>query len=114
MGKEKKDFKNEKRGGPAVLGLVIGLVASLSSLILYLGETDFSDDRLFLLLSIIRYSTFFVLVFSAYLIIASIVRFIRQPNVLSVLGFFLCIFFVLYGAGVILIDTFIISLSGGN
>jgi len=105
---------DSKYRSSAVWILAVCLSVSVMTLIFYLAEADFSDETLFWLLSILRYSSFFVCICSVYLIIAGICNIIRQPSVLSVMGVFMFLFFALYGACVIVIDALIISITGGN
>ena len=98
----------------AVWILVVCLSVSVMALIFYLAEADFSDEILFWLLSILRYSSFFVCICSVYLVIAGIFKTILKPSVLSVMGVFMFLFFAVYGACIIVIDAFIISFTGGN
>jgi len=105
---------DSKYRSSAVWMLAVFLSISVIALIFYLIETDLPDETLFWLLSILRYSSFFVCICSVYLIIAGILKIICKPSLLSVLGVFMFILFAIYGACIIVIDTFIISISGGN
>ena len=109
-------MKNEKSlgAGLIVLILCLSLTVSLISLILYMKETDYTDEKLFLLLSVLRYSSFFVCFFSFFLMIACIIRIFRRPSILPFLWIFLSIFTTLYGAAMILLETAVISFTGGN
>ena len=98
----------------AVWILVACLSVSVMALIPYLTETNLSDETLFRLLTVLRYSSFFVCIFSVYLVITGIIKVIRKPSVLSVMGIFMFLFFAVYGACIIVIDAFIISFTGGN
>ena len=106
--------KEGKGTNPAVWILAVSFVFSLITLIAYLSELDYSDETLFFLLSVLRYSSFFVCVSSIYLLIACIIQIIRSPSIRSAAGIFLFILSALYGAGMIILDAFITSISGGN
>ena len=105
---------DSKYRSSAVWILAACLSISTAALFFYLSETDFSDETLFWLLSVLRYSSFFVCICSVYLFITGIFNFFRKPSVLSVMGVFMFLFFALYGACIIVVDAFIISITGGN
>jgi len=109
-------MSNEKRVGGSLIIWILGisLIISIISLILYLRESDYSDERLLSLLSVLKYSSFFVCFFSVFLLVTCIIRVIRHPSVLPVLGIFLSICTVLYGAVIILLEAAIISFAGGS
>jgi len=105
---------DRKYRSSAVLILVICLAISAVTLFFYLSETDFSDETLLWLLSILRISSFFIVVCSVYLLITCILNLIRKPSVLPVMGIFMFTFFTLYGACLIVLEAIIISITGGN
>jgi hypothetical protein len=105
---------DRKYRNPAVWLLALCLAISVVTLVFYLMESDVSDEILFRQLSILRYSSFFVCVFSVYLFVTGIFNTIRRPSALSIMGVFMFLFFALYGACIIVIDAFIISITGGN
>ena len=109
-------MKNENRRGGNLILWILGLsfIISLTSLILYLKESEYSDEKLLLLLSILKYSSFFVCFFSVFLLISCVIRIIRRLSVLPVLGIFLSICTALYGAAIILLEAAIISFTGGS
>jgi|TergutMp193P3_1026864.scaffolds.fasta_scaffold01282_5 hypothetical protein len=112
MEKEIRGIKSN-RGNPASWVLLFSLTFSLLAFVVYLAEPGFSDETLFFLLAVLRYSSFLVFVCSVYLMIAGICRFIRWPSVMFFLGIFLYLLGALYGACIIIIDAFIISITGG-
>ena len=103
-----------KYTGPAILILTVSFAVSIITLIIYFAETGYSDESLLFLLTVIRYSSFMVCLCSVYLLIFCIVRIIRKPSFLSAMGILLSFCSALYGAGIIIIDAFIISFMGGN
>jgi len=105
---------DSKYRSPAVWILTAALTVSVMTLISYLLETDFSDEVLYQLLSVVKYSSFFVCICSVYLVIAGICHAIRRPSVLSVLGVLMFIFFAAYGACMVFIEAVIVLISGGN
>ena len=93
--------------------LVIGLVFSLISLGIYLFEPGFSDEWLFFLLTAIRHFSLLIIICSVYLLIINIARTIRKPGVITILGIFLSLICIVYGAGIMIIEAFIVSVAGG-
>ena len=102
------------RTSPVVWGLIYGFNLSLITLIIYIADLDLPDNILFLFLTILRYSSIFVCVFSIYLIITNIVRLIRRPNAASALKIALFLLSLAYGAGIIVFNAFIVAIAGGN
>ena len=109
-------MKDERiKGGSLIVWiLVISFTISVVSLVLYLKESEYSDERLLSLLSVLRYSSFFVCFFSIFLLITCIIRIFRHPSVLPVLGILLSVCLIFYGAAIILLDAAIISFAGGS
>ena len=99
---------------PVIMVFAVSFVISLFTLLVYLLEADFSDKTLLYLLSALKYSSFLVGVSSVYLLIAGIYNFIRRPSLAQIPVFFLFILGILYGAGIIVFYTFIITIYGGN
>jgi hypothetical protein len=103
-----------KYRSPAFYMLLFSFAVSVITLIVYFAESEFSDETLFFLLAVLRYSSFLVCVCSLFLLIEGIGRIIKKPSVLSVVKTVLFLFSALYGAGIIIIDAFILSITGGN
>ena len=102
---------------PAVWALGAGIVLSLAVLSIYIAESglqDVSDETLFRLLALLRYLSFLVCICSVYLLAAGIFRVIKRPGVFLIVQIVLFLCSTLYGAGIILIDAFILSITGGN
>jgi len=107
-------IKKESRGrGAALLFLCASAAVSLSALIIYVNESDFSDKTLFILLTIIRYSSFLVCVCSIYLLITGIMNFILKPSVLTGIGIIIYLICLIYGAVIFIFDAFISVFAGG-
>ena len=107
----------KKARTPAIWTLLISLIISLSVLIIYIlqsGFQDKSDETLFFFLAFLRYSSFMVCICSVYLLAFSIYRIIRKPSVISIVQIILYLCSALYGAGIMLIDAFILSITAGN
>jgi len=87
---------------------------SLASLIVYFLEPDYSDSRLFLLLIIIRYSSFFVIVCSFYKIVLNFYRIIKHKQKISIVKIIIYLALMIYGACAFLFEAFIVVISRGT
>ncbi len=102
-----------KYRGPAVLILAAGFFVSITALAIYLSETDYTDETLFFLLAVIRYSSVFVCVGSVYLLTDSVIQVKHLPALVSAVRIIVSLGCLLYGAGIIFTDAFIMSISEG-
>jgi hypothetical protein len=98
---------------PAGWILFFSFTISLFTLFIYLTETGFTDEELFLLLAILRYSSFTVCVCSVFFFITGIIRLFKKPSAGKVLLVIFSVFGVLYGAGIIIVDAFITTITSG-
>ena len=94
--------------------LIISLAASLIIAFIYLTGANFSDETLFFLLWALRVSSIFVIVFSLFLLIYSIRNFALKPAPCRALAISLYFLSVLFGAGLIVFNSFIVAIAGGN
>jgi len=99
---------------PAGWVLFFSFLISLFTLMIYLAETEFSDEELFLLLVIMRYSAFTVCVSSIFFFVTGIISLLRKPTVYTVLLVIFSVLGALYGAGIIIADAFITTITGGQ
>jgi len=99
---------------PAGWILLISLLISIFTMIIYLSETGFSDEELFLLLIIVRYSSFAVCVSSVFFFITGIISLVKKPSLYSILTVVLSVIGALYGAGIIIVDAFIATITSGQ
>ncbi|MDR2941956.1 MAG: hypothetical protein LBV17_05145 [Treponema sp.] len=99
---------------PAGWILCFSFTISLFTLIIYLTENGFSDKELFLLLAIMRYSSFTVCVSSIFFCITGIIRLFKKPSVYSVFTVIFSVLCILYGAGIIIVDALITTITGGQ
>jgi len=99
---------------PAGWVLFFSFLISLFTLIIYLAETEFSDEELSLLLVIMRYSSFMVCVSSIFFFVTGIISLFKKPTVYSVLLVIFSVLGTLYGAGIIMYDAFIATITGGQ
>ena len=110
-----KALKSEdKFWSPVITILVFCFTLSLLTFIVYSTEAGFPDETMFFLLAVLRYSSFLVCVCSLFLLAVCVARVIRKPSVSSIVGIIVFLFCALYGACIIIIDAFIISITGGN
>jgi len=103
--------------------LLASFIVSLGSLVFYLSGSGFSDKTLFFLLDIIKYSVYLVFICSFYKLLICIFNIIynrktaaqstpQKNNHLLFIIFYLL--FIIYSVCMILIDAFILAVSGGN
>ena len=108
-------MRNDRRPRKPVIGLLAAsLAVSFVSLLLYVIDPEFTDDMLFLLLNIIRYSSFMVCVCSVYKLLEnSYYKITRGVNArhIRIAPYIICI---VYGLITILLEAFIVAISGGN
>jgi hypothetical protein len=98
---------------PASWVLIFSLIVSLFTFIVYLSETGFSDEELFLLLSILRYSSFSVVVSSIFFFVTGIISLTRKVTAPLILQVIFSLLGVFYGAGIIVVDAFITTITNG-
>jgi len=113
-GLEKTGKTGKIRYSPAVLILVICLVISLAGLILYLLDLDYSDTVLFILLNILKFSSFFLCICSIYRLALNLYRVFHKPSVFIFIQIFLYIILIIYGLAIFFLETFISVIAGGN
>jgi hypothetical protein len=94
--------------------LYLCLAISLFSLVLYLLDLNLSDKSLFFLLIVLKYSSTILCICSLYRLIVNIYHIIRRPSVLRVMKNLLYLVFIIYGAVVVLFETFISVIAAGN
>lgn len=107
----KKHLKNVT--DPAVWVLLLCFCVSLGALIVYLIEINFSDTTLFFLLKIIRYSSFMVCICAFYKLIVKVLHCVKDRKFYLVKTLIYLVLIV-YGIVIILMESFIIALAGGN
>jgi len=91
----------------------LSFFVSFTALVIYLAEANFSDEALYFLLIIIRYSSFLVCLCSLYKIFMHIYGLFRGYKFRLKRMIFLFGLLV-YGIGVILFESFIVVISRGN
>jgi len=114
---EKKEKKSIiKLNSPTGWILVVCLIISLISLIVYLTETGFSDDSLFLALAVLRYSSIMVFVCSFYKLLLNIYRIfkLRKISFINIIKMIIYLILILYGIFIILLEALIVVIARGN
>jgi len=99
---------------PAAWILAVCLAVSLISLFLYLLDLNYNDTFLFLLLNVLRYSSFFLCIVSFYRLVLNIYRVFHRPSVFLFLQIFLNIILIIYSLFVFFLEAFISAIAGGN
>jgi len=108
-------MKNDRRSKKPVIALLAAsLAVSLMSFFLYISDPNFSDETLFLLLNIMQYSSFMVCVCSIYKLLESGYYIATRPARARHIKVAPYIIFIIYGLITILMEAFIVAISGGN
>jgi len=94
-----------------VLSLCFGI--SLAALIIYFFDINYNDLTLLLLLTVIRYSSFMMCICAFYKLSLNVYRSFKYRK-FHLVRILLYLVIITYGIVVILLDAFIIALSGGN
>jgi hypothetical protein len=109
-----KDKRNRVHwASPAAWILLACFTVSFATLIIYLEESQFSDEILFLLLAILRYSSFLVCILAVYKIILNIFSITRE-RLVALIKIIFYMLFLIYGAGIIFLESLIVVAAGGN
>jgi len=99
-------------------GVLVTLGLSLAILALYMigsmPDTSFSDNTLFLLLRLLRYSSLVLCAFSLFAMAYSVRHIVDHPGLRSALSLFFYFIVGLLGAGLAMLYSFIVAASEGN
>jgi len=98
---------------PAFWMLLLCFCVSLAALIVYFLDFNLSDKTLFFLLAVIRYSSFMVCICAFYKFFVKICQCVRERKFYLVKTLVYLVLIV-YGIVIILMQSFIIALAGGN
>ncbi|MDR0320073.1 MAG: hypothetical protein LBI28_01085 [Treponema sp.] len=110
-----KEKRNNRRGKQPVVWLLrAALAVSIISFIIYLIDADFSDNTLFILLKIVRYSSFLVCVCSFYKVIEGIYYLIIRPLSARSLKILQYLALIIVGLALIFLEALITAFSGGS
>ena len=113
MERENKKIMTKEIRKPAGWILLFSFLVSLLTLIIYLLEFGFSDEKLLLLLAILRYSSFTVLVSSIFFLVTGIISLTKKSAYIIIIQVIFSVIGVFYGAGIIIVDVFIITITNG-
>jgi len=102
------------RHSPAVWILVLCLVISLTYLIMYISDLNYSDETLVIMLNVLKYSSFFVCILSFYRLVLNLYRVFRGPSFSVFIQIFLYVVLIAYGLSIFFIEAFISVVAGGN
>jgi len=99
-------------------GVLASLLLSLAIFILYMigsmPDIDFSDNTLFMLLRLLRYSSLLLCAFSLFAMGYSVQRIVNKPGLKTALTLFLYFIAGLLGAALAMLYSFIAAASEGN
>jgi len=93
--------------------LLFSFIISLFSLIIYLLESGVADKDIFILLVIMRYSSFTVFLSSIFFLVTVIISIFKKRSVKLFIQVLFSLLGIFYGAGVIAADAFISTISTG-
>jgi len=99
-------------------GVLVTFGLSLAILALYMAgsmpDMGFSDNTLFLLLRLLRYSSLLLCAFSLFAMAYSVQRMVNKPGIRNALSLFFYFMIGLLGAGLAMLYSFIVAASEGN
>ena len=98
---------------PAGWIILFSFLISIITLIIYLLEPGFSDEELIFLLVIMRYSSFTVCISSIFFLVTGIISLAKKRTLYLILQVLFSVLGVFYGAGIIVIDAFITTITNG-
>ena len=94
--------------------LYLCLSVSLSTLVIYLLDLNYTDTILFILLIIIRYSSFMLCICALYKGIINLYHFFKRPNIRRFMKSLLYIAMIIYGIAMIFLESLIVTVSAGS
>jgi hypothetical protein len=99
-------------------GVLVTFGISLAILALYIAgsmpDTGFSDNTLFLLLRLLRYSSLILCAFSLFAMAYKVRRLVNSPGIRNALSLLFYFVIGLLGAGLAMLYSFIVAASEGN
>ena len=99
-------------------GVIVTFGLSLAIFALYMAgsmpDTGFSDNALFLLLRLLRYSSLILCAFALFAMAYSVKRLVNNPGVRNAFRIFIYFVIALIGAGLAMFYSFIVAASEGN
>jgi len=98
---------------PDTFVLLLCFCVSITALIIYFLDFNFSDSFLFFLLKVIRYSTFMLCICSFYKLCIKVYHCIRNRKFYLV-KILIYLVLIVYSIVIIFMEAFVIALAGGN
>jgi len=99
-------------------GVLVTFGLSIAILALYMAgsvpDTGFSDNTLFLLLRLLRYSSLILCAFSLFAMAYKVKRMVDRPGIRNALSLFFYFIIGMLGAGLAMLYSFIVAASEGN
>jgi len=99
-------------------GVLVTVGISFALLAVYMAgsrpEAGFSDNALFMLLRVLRFSSLILCAFSLFALVYSVRRIVDSPGLRNALGLFFYFIAGLLGAGLAMLYSFIVAASEGN
>ena len=99
-------------------GVLASLGISLAILVMYMAgsmpDTGFSDNILFLLLRLLRFSSLILCAFSLFAMADKVRRLVNRPGIKNALRLLFYFFTGMLGAGLAMLYSFIVAASEGN
>jgi type VI protein secretion system component VasF len=99
-------------------GVILAFGLSLFILALYMTgsmpDTGFSDNALFLLLRLLRYSSLIHCAFALFAMAYSVRRMVNNPGLRNAFRIFIYFVIAMIGAGLAMLYSFIVAASEGN
>lgn len=94
--------------------LYLSLSVSLGAMLIYLIDFNYNDRTLYVLLLIIRYSSFILCICALYKLIINIYHFLKRPGFRRALKSAMYILMIFYGIVMVFIESVIVAVSKGN
>ncbi|MCL2230350.1 MAG: hypothetical protein FWC01_04590 [Treponema sp.] len=94
--------------------LIVCFSVSFATLMFYLTDADHSDDTLYFLLAVLRYSSFFVFVCALYKLFLNFYRIFKKKKRVHLFKMAGYLLLAVYGLFVFFLEAVIVVISGGN
>ena len=94
--------------------LLVCFVISLAAFIFYYIDLQYDDSTLYILLSVLRYSSFLVFICSLYKLFIHFYRLIKKYQRLNPFKMLIFLILAAYGISLFLFESAVVVVSGGN
>jgi len=108
------DVLEVRKWGFQVWMLAFFITITSVTLTVYFSDTYFSDETLFILLAVLRYSSYIVCICSVFKLAVSIYRVIRRFSVFGLIKIVLYFASFVYGVAIVFFEAFVNVVSRGN